>query len=78
MSPLSSHPALTDGHEHGLPLGPVDEFDLDQTIDLTIDDSICKIGPLVMPYVTQIQTIKRHQRAHYKQPKAKWFLMKFH
>ena len=26
---------------------------------------ICKIGPSLMPYVSQIQTIKRHQRTHY-------------
>ena len=60
-------PHLTDGQDHGLPLGPVDEFDLDQTMDLTIEghDSICKIGPSLMPYVNQIQTINRHQRTHY-------------
>ena len=64
---IISSPHLTDGQDHGLPLGPVDEFDLDQTMDLTIEghDSICKIGPSLMPYVNQIQTINRHQRTHY-------------
>ena len=65
---IISSPHLTDGQDHGLPLGPVDEFDLDQTMDLTIEghDSICKIGPSLMPYVShQIQTISRHQRTHY-------------
>ena len=58
------------GWFHRLPLGPVDEFDLDQTMDGAGaqwgDDSICKIGPSLMPYVSrQIQTINRHQRTHY-------------